>query len=37
MNWLWKLFGYHVCEEFTQYEGRRVQCQQMKRSWVSPR
>lgn len=20
MNWLWKYLGYHVCEEFTQWE-----------------
>ena len=21
-NWLWRLLGYHVCEEFTRWEDR---------------
>ena len=23
-NWLWKRLGYHVCEEFTQWETHKV-------------
>ena len=27
LNWLWKMWGFHVCEEFTQWSERRWQCE----------
>ena len=27
LDWLWKKFGYHVCEEFTQWETHKARFQ----------
>lgn len=43
MNWLWKKLGYHVCEEFTQWETRqenftrpvRDMTERIKLGWVT--
>ncbi len=28
-NWLWKWFGWHVCEEFTRWERRTAKCSRL--------